>query len=385
IMEDFNPFFKSCKLPIMNSYLVLTFRNVTIQTNEWTFPHGAKLRIRCREVGLYKLLGTASPYCQNGVWSSQFPSCVPTTLLTNFTGWAIAPEERDWKYRLSVYYASPQDSGIFTCATPKGITNSVTLYVAAIHCDQISVKGMKINVRVEGTKLGQKAIFQCPTGYRIAGPSNLTCQASGKWSAPIPQCELVKCPPLSSSPGGLPEPYLQLEEYNNSFGGRSVFSCAWGYKLNGTPGIECELNGSWSGPLPKCDPIKCPPPIVPVNGHLRQLEAPGMDGGRYTVGSLVQFACEGVHYLEGEASIICTESGFWSHPPPFCKPRCSALEEPNNGFIVPTKLAYDPGDEIDVICKPGFEANIEDKPKCLPEGKWSTISFLCTNYSISIL
>lgn len=46
-----------------------------------------------------------------------------------FTGWAIASEERDWKYRLSVYYTKPQDSGTFTCATPRGITNSITLHV----------------------------------------------------------------------------------------------------------------------------------------------------------------------------------------------------------------------------------------------------------------
>lgn len=59
--------------------------------------------------------------------------------------------------------------------------------------------------------------------------------------------------------------------------------------------------------------------MLPINGHLTQSEAPGMDGGRYAVGSLVQFSCQGIYYLEGEASIICTESGVWSHPPPFCK------------------------------------------------------------------
>jgi hypothetical protein len=73
----------------------------------------------------------------------------------------------------------------------------------------------------------------------------------GKWSAPVPRCELVKCESLST-PGGLYEPHLQLEEHNNSYGGRAVFSCAWGYRLMGPPGIECELNGNWSGPLPKC-------------------------------------------------------------------------------------------------------------------------------------
>ncbi|CAH1372424.1 unnamed protein product [Tenebrio molitor] len=434
----FHPLFRSCKLEYINPHLVVTFRNVSIHTAGWVFPHEAKLQIRCRELGLYKLLGTASPRCQNGVWSSRLPSCVPTTLLTNFTedapptlliripsgsasvepggelavfpgstvhleclfsrrlgspdwtwtsplgqyltGWAIASEERDWKYRLSIYYVKPQDSGTFTCATPRGITNSLTLQVAAVHCDPISVSGPHLTVRVEGTRLGHTAIFQCPMGFKVNGAANLTCQASGKWSAPVPRCELVKCESLST-PGGLYEPHLQLEEHNNSYGGRAVFSCAWGYRLMGPPGIECELNGNWSGPLPKCVPIQCPPPIIPVNGHLIQSEAAGMDGGRYAVGSLVQFACRGAHQLEGEASIICTENGFWSHPPPFCKPRCPYMGEPDNGLIAPTKFAYEPGDELQISCNPGFEARLEARPKCLPDGKWSSPLPNCTNYS----
>lgn len=42
--------------------------------------------MRCKQLGLYKLLGTANPRCQNGNWTTRLPSCVPTTLLTNFTG-----------------------------------------------------------------------------------------------------------------------------------------------------------------------------------------------------------------------------------------------------------------------------------------------------------
>lgn len=65
--------------------------------------------------------------------------------------------------------------------------------------------------------------------------------------------------------------------------------------------------------------IQCPAPLIPVNGHLVQSELPGMDGGRHAVGSLVRFNCEGSYYLEGEDSIICTETGAWSNPPPLCK------------------------------------------------------------------
>lgn len=59
------------------------------------------------------------------------------------------------------------------------------------------------------------------------------------------------CPALDGI-DGLTEPHLQLEEHNATYGGRVVFGCAWGYRLMGPPGLECELDGNWSGPLPKC-------------------------------------------------------------------------------------------------------------------------------------
>lgn len=435
----FHPLFRNCKLDYINPHLVVTFRNTSIHSTGWTFPHGAKLHVRCRELGLYKLVGTATPRCENGVWSTRLPSCVPTTLLTNFTedspptilirvpsgsasveptgelaifpgstlhfeclfsrrlgspdwtwtsptgqyltGWAIASEERDWKYRLSIYYAKTSDSGTFTCATPRGNTNSISLKIIAVHCEAITVSEEHLTVRVEGTKLGHNAIFQCPVGYRINGSPNVTCQASGKWSGRPPTCEPVKCPSLDF-PGALFEsPHLQLEEHNNTYGGRAVFTCAWGYKLMGPPGIECELSGNWSNDLPKCVPIQCPPPIIPENGHLIQSESAGMDGGRYAVGSLVQFACRGAHLLEGEASIVCTETGIWSHPAPFCKPRCPYLGDPDNGLVAPIKFAYEPGDELQITCNPGFESRLENRPKCLSDGRWSSALPNCTNYS----
>lgn len=101
----------------------------------------------------------------------------------------------------------------------------------------------------ERTLLEQKVISHCQ--HQLNAKLNYGIFPLGKWSAPVPRCELVKCESLTT-PGGLYEPHLELEEHNNSFGGRAVFSCAWGYRLMGPPGIECELNGNWSGPLPKC-------------------------------------------------------------------------------------------------------------------------------------
>jgi len=59
---------------------------VCIQTERLTFPHDAVVLARCREIGVYKLLGESALQCQNGAWNHRVPTCIPTTMLTNFTG-----------------------------------------------------------------------------------------------------------------------------------------------------------------------------------------------------------------------------------------------------------------------------------------------------------
>jgi hypothetical protein len=74
-------------------------------------------------------------------------------------GWAIAAEEREWKYRLSVYYTKPQDSGVFTCATPRGLTNSVTVHVTGKSSCQSSLDIATPDSTVTQPSLVSKALF----------------------------------------------------------------------------------------------------------------------------------------------------------------------------------------------------------------------------------
>lgn len=71
------------------------------------FPHGSQLQVRCKQLGLYKLLGTANPRCQNGNWTTRLPSCVPTTLLTNFTGAFTSFKNRSVFNELKIAEDSP--------------------------------------------------------------------------------------------------------------------------------------------------------------------------------------------------------------------------------------------------------------------------------------
>ncbi|XP_059475487.1 locomotion-related protein Hikaru genki-like [Neocloeon triangulifer] len=435
----YHPLFRSCHFGALPPQLLVMYKNVSIVADtRLPFPDGAQVSVRCRELGVYKLLGESSLTCQNGVWSHEVPNCIPTTLLTNFTddapptvlvrvpagsasvepdgelavfpgsivhlecvfarklgnpewswsssfrqyltGWAISAEERDWKYRLSIYYSKPQDSGAFTCTTPHGLTNSVTINVVAIHCAPLEVDDPHVTARVEGSRLGHTAVFQCPTGFVLNGTANLTCHATGKWSGPPPSCTPVRCPRLRD----IGDPHLELIEQNTSYLGRAYYRCRWGYRLTGPPGLECGSDGRWIGDIPRCQPVHCPPPLPPANGRILEAGGRALSDGRYAVGSAVQFGCSDSHQLMGEPTIVCTENGFWSHKAPLCKPRCPYPGDPENGRIAPLKFYYEPGDHVKVTCNPGFvirERTATSRPTCRPDGSWSEQIPSCVDYT----
>lgn len=114
-------------------------------------------------------------------------------------------------------------------------------------CEILPSPHPPLNLRLEGLKLGQRALYNCPLGYMLQGSENATCLASGNWSSPTPTCIPIQCPPLF-----LDDPHLSLVELNTSAWGRAVFRCAWGYRLSGASSIECEPSGRWSGAVPRC-------------------------------------------------------------------------------------------------------------------------------------
>ncbi|XP_077302053.1 locomotion-related protein hikaru genki isoform X4 [Arctopsyche grandis] len=373
----YQPIFRECTMQSDYPYLTLTFKNNSILLGS-RFAHGSIVQARCKELGTYKLLGENSIMCANGEWTSKFPTCIPTSILTNFTedapptilinvpmgsasvepsgelsvypdstvhldcivvrragspewsstisfhrhriDWSPDSMEKDSHYRLILDHMTPQDSGIYTCATPHGVTNSITIHVVSMQCESMEIVSPHITYWMEGNNVGQVIRFSCPVGFRLNGTANITCQGSGQWSASPPICVIIFCPRLS-----WPSPQLSLVEHNASYGGRAVFRCAWGYKLAGPPGIECDRDGNWTGAPPTCLVIQCPSPLLPANGELAEwVNTPF--SGKYGVGDLVQYKCHGGYNLTGEASIVCTETGFWSHPPPFC--------------ILPNKFTY---------------------------------------------
>ncbi|XP_043229834.1 locomotion-related protein Hikaru genki-like, partial [Amphibalanus amphitrite] len=360
--ESYHPMLKSCLIANIPQQLAL-FADYTPVTSAGLFHHGTRLTARCQEVGMFRQLGGSSLLCVDGRWNPpQPPVCQPTTVLTNFsqasaptivhhvptgsvqpsadgrlvaypgsivhldclllrtrgnptwlwsasgraypTGWAIAADERDWKYRLSVYYASAADTGNLTCRSPDGAYNTVRLEVRAVECPPVTETGSLRLASTSSARLGQTVTFTCPAGHQLSGAASVTCLANGRWSGPLPQCHTVQCPLLV-----LADRRVLLTSVNLTSGSRAVFRCPAGYRLAGPRVIKCRQSGHWSRPPPTCRAVSCPEPGTPLHGY-------AVRSGGTAVNDTVEYFCNANHVMQGNASSRCTPTGIWSQPTP---------------------------------------------------------------------
>ncbi|XP_039764040.1 locomotion-related protein Hikaru genki [Pararge aegeria] len=361
----FRPILRECPMR-QNPNLTITYEKKIV--NYSAFAHGSEVRVRCKEFGLYKFSGVNVLRCNNGAWSSKIPTCIPTATLTNtgdapptlkytvgagsalvdskgelliYPGSSVwidclwprdATQKPEWNwsnsaknhvgwstlegesnYRVSLTRVTLRHNGSYTCTTPSGSTHTAYVKVVSIVCpSRNSSSHRMLQFSHTGSRLGNTVHFSCSQGYRLHGASAVSCMEDGRWSSEAPTCEPIICPELRD-----PGPHAALQEYNTSVGGRAVFSCAWGYRLVGRPGLECESDGRWSDAAPVCVPIYCPsPPHLLDGGRLSAVDA--SKNRRHQVGDLLVYDCSSGYQIVGESSIVCTESGFWSHPPPFC-------------------------------------------------------------------
>ncbi|XP_015781130.1 locomotion-related protein Hikaru genki [Tetranychus urticae] len=413
-----HPTFKECQLKPRSNELVITHNVSQIVLDQvQTFTDQSIIKVRCNDVGLYKFNGFSELQCIKGIWDHPLPKCEETTMHTNFsldsppsivysvtsgdigitdsgellvtpgtvlhldclfsrtngdpewtwtmaqrqypTGWAVSEDSRNWKYRLSVYYTNEKDSGQFKCTTPKGHFNSISIKVKDIECPPIDSSDPNRIMIVDGRKMHSQARFSCVEGYFLVGFDDIVCTPNGYWSHPLPNCQAIECPPLSTE-----DPYLKMSTYNRTFGSRVYFSCPNGYRLNGLSSISCFKNNTWSNEIPQCEENTCPIPSTPSNGRL-------LDIGHYRTGDYVQYFCNSGYIMIGDGLSICLENGTWSKPTPICKASCEFPGEPTNGYLIPTKFHYNIGETISIVCKPDYRLQGSTILTCNSDGHWS--------------
>ncbi|KAJ8923976.1 hypothetical protein NQ315_006752 [Exocentrus adspersus] len=280
-------------------------------------------------------------------------------------GWTTDPgRDSQLEYRLSIFHASKDDSGLFTCVTPARYTHSVEIEVKAVHCPIVPQRrGLSVNTH--STKMNTKLKFSCDNGNSLMGTAEIVCLPSGNWSAPFPVCESIECGEVAS----LGE-HLKVLIVSREVGGKAIFSCDAGYGLRGPAETVCQASGDWATPYPTCEEVHCDDPIPPENGYIQ-------GNGPYKAGDIVQFNCNPDYMMEGQPIIACQENSRWSGKLPKCVQACSYPGTTISGRMSSVKFYYKIGENITFTCEEGLQLRGAAMLKCLKNGKWSNAIPTC--------
>uniref|UniRef100_A0A671P8Z2 E-selectin n=1 Tax=Sinocyclocheilus anshuiensis TaxID=1608454 RepID=A0A671P8Z2_9TELE len=155
--------------------------------------------------------------------------------------------------------------------------------------------------------------ISCVEGHKLRGKATLSCLSDGNWSAPTPDCEVVKCDPLKPIPHGSLQCYDPVEKF--AYGSTCWLKCDFGFVHNGTNFTHCTEQGNWSYIPPVCQAIQCSPlSDAPSYGSMTCTHP--LSTNSYN--SSCEFKCEEGFVLKGADSTHCDHTGHWTHSTPIC-------------------------------------------------------------------
>ena len=267
---------------------------------------------------------------------------------------------------MSIYQATDEDTGQYTCTTPPKHFTTIRIVVLNITCPPIiPTRGLELSTNK--TILNTRVKFSCNNGNSLLGSSQLKCLSTGKWSDIVPACEKIFCPPVRDMLG---DTNLKVDTITNEAGGKVKFSCAPSYESLGPSTTYCQQSGHWSlgQVLPTCQPILCLAPHIPPHGN-RHSQYPGQQN--YRVGDIVKFHCNTGFMMQGSPVTSCTEDKSWSNNSPECVTACTYPGVPKGGYIDKIQFYYHIGDTVRFSCEMGRQLGGPPLLKCLEMGTWS--------------
>ncbi|PKU44337.1 von willebrand factor type egf and pentraxin domain-containing protein 1 [Limosa lapponica baueri] len=203
---------------------------------------------------------------------------------------------------------------------------------------------------------GKSAQFQCLEGFKLLGPSEVTCEAAGKWSSGFPRCGQISC----GSPPIIPNTFINGSSATDE--NTIIYSCLTGFVMSGSPELTCVETGVWKEPYPSCELLSCgPPPSVPNAEVL---------GNTYTYGSKVQYRCLEGYAMATEVDVcICQEDGQWSPQSVSCCPRKCPLPG-NITRVIVLGDNFTVNANITLSCVEGYTLVGASTATCKESGIW---------------
>uniref|UniRef100_A0AAQ4P1M7 CUB and Sushi multiple domains 3a n=1 Tax=Gasterosteus aculeatus aculeatus TaxID=481459 RepID=A0AAQ4P1M7_GASAC len=314
----------------------------------------------------FRLIGSSVRIClQDNQWSGQLPVCIPISCghpgspiygrtlgngfnLNNVVSFvcnrgyemegparAQCQANRQWSH-------PPPTCKVVNCSDPGIPANSIR----------------QSKIEHGNFTFGTVVFYDCNPGYYLFGSPVLTCQPTGQWDKPLPEC--IDC----GHPGSPPNGVLSGDKF--TFGSTARYSCLGGRQLKGESSRTCQLNGMWSAPMPFCSGDtagSCGDPGVPSHGSREQTD--------FRIRSSVHFSCsEGYDLIGSSERMTCTHNGTWSGNMPMCTAvTCQPPPVISNGALQGSDFEW--GSSVSYSCSPGYELSFPAVLTCVANGTWS--------------
>ncbi|XP_060618494.2 sushi, von Willebrand factor type A, EGF and pentraxin domain-containing protein 1 isoform X2 [Anolis sagrei] len=334
------------------------------------FGFGKSIVYQCDEG--YVIQGASSLICQaNGFWDKEAPFCEPINcgppedIAHGFLNGSVFSYGEYIEYLCFPGYEL-HGNPVRRCMS-NGLWSGKPSSCLPCECPVPTIQNGVIKGNSFGC--GKRVGFECLEGYKLLGPSEITCEAAGRWSSGFPYCGLISCGP----------PPTILNAFIN--GSSSVdqngilYNCEIGYVMQGSSELTCTENGVWSKPYPSCILLTCgPPPSVP---HAVAL------GDSQVYGSKVQYRCLEGYVMETEMdTCTCQEDGHWSLDTISCCPQKCPLPVNINNIII-SGAEFTVNTSITLSCPEGFLLTGARTSTCQNDGNWIPLfsSDICTPVS----
>ncbi|KAM4808468.1 sushi, von Willebrand factor type A, EGF and pentraxin domain-containing protein 1 [Rhinophrynus dorsalis] len=208
----------------------------------------------------------------------------------------------------------------------------------------------------EDFSCGHSISIKCHEGFKLLGPSELSCLSAGKWNSGFPYCGKISCGP----PPSISNAYINGSSSTDENAIR--YNCITGYVMQGKPELVCTEGGEWSKPYPRCQLLSCGLPPSILNAV--------MSGDSYTYGSMVEYRCQdGYEMISEVGRKTCLEDGVWSSEEISCVPRKCSVQS-NIMKIKASETEYDINKTITIVCKEGYTLKGPSTSTCMSDGNW---------------
>ena len=210
---------------------------------------------------------------------------------------------------------------------------------------------------------GQVIKYTCDTGYEIQGKDTRTCRIDGSWTGPTPKCVSITCMVPKEITNS------QIKVNDNSYGSTIEYVCDQGYEITGTPKRTCSEDKDWTGSEPTCGKALCPPPDTTPFGIIV--------GESHEVGAKVSYECSEGYNLIGLKTLTCLISKRWSGAAPTCSPiECDKPSDViSNGRMISTDFTYD--STIHYVCDSGYYIDGPTSRTCQANKTWNNPIPVC--------